>query len=1337
MDVANAFSLPGHTNSVRLGGVDKPHHWKDLDDDVAQFYGGVNGVMCTTLWDPGCSHNLVTPDFADELIKRGARWAYCQPLTMQHGRGGKVVTSAAPAVKWVQGEIVLCIDGLTYRAEKVKMYVYRGALPDVMISKKQLERMTCLEKPEKKLLNWKMTLEDRDRLAHMMDAALIQAHCCLRSSDNAGQTNSTAGKTGIQSVLREMCEQRERLRERVGRAVSKEAEAVINDIIARYPQNFRKPGADPCRLGTFKIQLKDHNKSFICLPRRTNPLVMEEMRRQVAEQEAAGVIERCEGDPASVYAICMAKHPSKPGYRFCLDARPLNANTVLMPYAVPEINESLDRLAGYKMYCTFDLSAYFQQFDLAEECRDLMAFLVPGDDAHPPQIWRYKRLTFGLVNASFWAQRQLAEALAKYPGCESLRNFIDDICVGANTVEEMARKVTALMEFCSHYNLRLKREKCQLCVGAVRHLGFIVSEEGKSLDPARVDSLVNMKAPANVKALKSLLGSFAFVRGWLADASTTAAPLTDLLSTSAKKRGWTWGKAQDDALAHLKVLVQTAPTLAKPDYRLPFHVFVDASDVGVGAVLCQYQVDPTTGEKKLAGIAYASRRFSAREQNWPVGEKEAFACKYGMEKFREYLVSHPDVTLHCDHLNMQHMWSCASAKIARWRLYLQQFEPLKIVHVAGKENGVADALSRLHLFNLAMTVTPNVEDEEQQLAEAGEGGDVGGLMNCTWAQAMSEINSNFARVNDTHMHPTRNRRRDEEERNTPLSVARTPDEHALEARLVGAIELTAEKSVIEAESRADDAVSKRRLTAEAARESAEAASGQQVRAAQWSEADHRDARLLAKCKFPNKRMIGLAHDETHPSFATTWARVQRAHGFPPGDSGAKLKAEVKAYCDTCLVCAKLKPAREKLEARAGSIRQRPFTQYAFDLIVLSEPDSRGFKYIFAIIDTFSGAVELFPLRKAAVIDIAECLHDVLQRWTRPRSVRCDNAKSFAAAAVKEMLKMARIQQHFVAPYSHVSNGQIENANRRIEYLLRAMILDQRLGPNSKLNWSLLVPAVRGVINARAVGRHGCTPNDLLYGATTQRDVSIFEDEPWMAGYAVGADVDAGNASHEDAQLSVQEWRRQHQCLIDKCEAKQDELLQQLADLNGGSDDVGHLELGDTVLLSVKGRRHNKLAAPWAGPYLILDRPEQDEGTNVVLVQHLATKAVSRVHVRDLKRCSLDHYDQVDDALPVAALDNFEYCVERILQHRPAGKRKAGKARARAKKDYEFEVLWADLPLEDGENPSWEPWQNSSLRSCEAYRAYCSLPEVVEELGADFYAGEAEPELDESPKKKRR
>jgi hypothetical protein len=73
------------------------------------------------------------------------------------------------------------------------------------------------------------------------------------------------------------------------------------------------------------------------------------------------------------------------------------------------------------------------------------------------------------------------------------------------------------MRFCAERNIKLKREKCVLATSAVKHLGFIVGEDGKHLDPARVESLMGIGAPKNLKGLKSLLGSFSFIRAWVAN----------------------------------------------------------------------------------------------------------------------------------------------------------------------------------------------------------------------------------------------------------------------------------------------------------------------------------------------------------------------------------------------------------------------------------------------------------------------------------------------------------------------------------------------------------------------------------------------------------------------------------------------------------------------------------------------------------------------------------------------------------------------------------------------------------------------------------------------------
>jgi len=249
-----------------------------------------------------------------------------------------------------------------------------------------------------------------------------------------------------------------------------------------------------------------------------------------------------------------------------------------------------------------------------------------------------------------------------------------------------------------------------------------------------------------------------------------------------------------------------------------------------------------------------------------------------------------------------------------------------------------------------------------------------------------------------------------------------------------------------------------------------------------------------------------------------------------------------------------------------------------------------------------------------------------------------------------------------------------------------------------------------------ITRYGCTPNELLYGATTQRSLP-FEDEPWVEVPEV---ANSGGAAEAAAEITLQKWRENHRILLDACERLQDQWLGDLLTATDG-DDLSALIPGDTVLVRMKERKHDKLQAPWAGPYLVVCREEVDAGHPKLCLQHIATKTVGYFPLCDLKRCNLDQYANVEAVLPVAALDNFEYTVAEIIDHRPR-ERRAVRGRKAPKKDFEFLVRWADLP-EDESNPSWEPWSNASMRSCEAYELYCAKPEVLELLGADFCAKE--------------
>jgi transposase InsO family protein len=384
--------------------------------------------------------------------------------------------------------------------------------------------------------------------------------------------------------------------------------------------------------------------------------------------------------------------------------------------------------------------------------------------------------------------------------------------------------------------------------------------------------------------------------------------------------------------------------------------------------------------------------------------------------------------------------------------------------------------------------------------------------------------------------------------------------------------------------------------------------------------------------------------------------------------------------------------------------------------VLPEADLHGHRYILTVVDSFSGACELFPLKHSSADEVTQCLVDVMSRWTRPHSVRCDNAKCFASALLRKLCEVAKVQQHFVAPFAHQSNGQVENLNRRVEHVLRVMILDAKLGQPSRNNWSVLLPMVRGIINSKLVHRHGCSANDLLYGATSQRE-GIFEDEPWNLGAGPSvAGVEADGPAAERAATTVQQWREQHEALLESCERAQDDLLDRLAELQGPeAAEVDSLQPGDAVLVSVEERGAHKLGARWTGPYLVVEAPVGQR----LLLQHLSSRKLVHVQLAMCKRCDLSLMSNVDDWLPLAAQDNFEYVVKEVVSHRPATRALSGRKK-RPKSDFEFQVLWADLP-EGEDNPTWEPWANQSLRESEPYSTYLRRPDVAAALGGDFLA----------------
>jgi len=228
----------------------------------------------------------------------------------------------------------------------------------------------------------------------------------------------------------------------------------------------------------------------------------------------------------------------------------------------------------------------------------------------------------------------------------------------------------------------------------------------------------------------------------------------------------------------------------------------------------------------------------------------------------------------------------------------------------------------------------------------------------------------------------------------------------------------------------------------------------------------------------------------------------------------------------------------------------------------------------------------------------------------------------------KLLAAARVEPHFVAPYSHQSNGQVENANRRVEHVLW-------FGGSLTASWC----------TGTGAPPTSCSPTNSESAAA--------------------------------AEATVAQWRAQHEVLLARCEAVQDELIQKLADLQGPeAADLSSLIPGDAVLVSSDERPAHKLGPRWLGPYLVVSEPVGQR----VLLQHLSSKRVGEFALNMCKRCDMSLMSDTNDWLSLAAADHFEYLVESVEEHRPS-QRRLPNGRLRPKSDFEFLVRWEGLPSE--------------------------------------------------------
>jgi hypothetical protein len=116
----------------------------------------------------------------------------------------------------------------------------------------------------------------------------------------------------------------------------------------------------------------------------------------------------------------------------------------------------------------------------------------------------------------------------------------------------------------------------------VSFLGYVITNDGIKVDPAKVEAIANWKQPESVTEIRSFLGLARYYRLFIKGFSTLASLLTRLLM---KDVPFEWNEKCEKSLQELKKRLMSTPVLSLPKEDKQYALYTDASKEGLGAVL--------------------------------------------------------------------------------------------------------------------------------------------------------------------------------------------------------------------------------------------------------------------------------------------------------------------------------------------------------------------------------------------------------------------------------------------------------------------------------------------------------------------------------------------------------------------------------------------------------------------------------------------------------------------------------------------------------------------------------------------------------------------------------
>jgi len=828
-------------------------------------------------------------------------------------------------------------------------------------------------------------------------------------------------------------------------------------------------------------------------PYRLNDAMRAEVDRQLDELLEAGIIQESQGSQFASPIVMVKKSTGE--YRFCVDLRKINQSCLPLYHPLPSVSDVTDVLARNqaKILTVLDMRSAYFQLGITPETAEKTTFTTP----HRGEFF-YNRLPMGLSQSGYHMTQAL-KLLFRHQMGTFLIIYLDDVLICSNSPERHLEHLRIVFQKLREANLKLHPKKCKFLLRELAYLGHIFSAEGVRADPKKTAIVQNFPRPKTVRDVRKFLGLTNYFRSKILHYADKSFGLTKLLR---KDVPFKWDEEQEESFQTLKAALVNPPVMALPDTSKEFILQTDASDKSISYNLSQ-KID---GVERF--IEFGGRGLRPAEKNYSTSQKEMLAIIAGIQHFHEYLAP-AEFLIRCDNIALTFLNSTkhVTGRLGRWNLLLNSYK-YRIEHTKGKNNVVADTLSRLSL--------PAAEDDDPELKFDELLMNVNSIrQNTLWQIDFVAADYNNTQTGEklhsqTHSRATENTGRmvGSVEQISAEAVAVTPEivgenntadandapEHGDdngddkgEAIHVGDLDLSQSYDVGVLQSQCPDFSALIEYIQNGVLPQHNDALSRKIifqseryvwmDGALWHLALPRNkrqhqvdtmCRQLAVPRSLRPLVLTSYHENMcHIGPEKMYLTLRNKYVWP------SLYVDVHQWTKSCLQCQQGKSLNKiRAPLRSLPVEATIFEKWHIDHLTL--PMADGYSHVLVCIDSFSLFSILLPAKTTTAEETAQLLYDNLFTVYTCKSLLSDRGSAFRSKLMKELCRLLSINQIFTSAQHPQTNSRCESYNKNILNSLRTHCSGHR-------NWPKLLSTISHSFRTSVVKNFGFSPYKIVFG----------------------------------------------------------------------------------------------------------------------------------------------------------------------------------------------------------------------------------------------------------------